>query len=147
MRGWCGDASSSMDTAHSQRTKSTAGEEAAVSPPAPRPGALGPPTPTYGVPVQPGGAREDPATQEGVAVSAAHPQGWLQLRAAAEGQHIWRCFTAPRAGTLHPPCSCSLAAVHAPSLSLSILLPAPYHSLLCSCPTAGTGTGSRVYPG
>lgn len=48
--------------------------------------------------------------------------------------------------TLHLLYSCSLAAVHAFFLSLSILFPAPSHSLLCSCPAAGTGTGPQVYP-
>lgn len=44
---------------------------------APVPGALEPPVRTYGVPVQPRGAREYPTTKTGAAVSAAHPQGSL----------------------------------------------------------------------
>lgn len=41
---------------------------------APVPGALEPTIRTYGIPVQPRGAREYPTTNTGVGVSAAHPQ-------------------------------------------------------------------------
>lgn len=103
MRGWCGDASSSMDTAHSQRTKSTAGDRPAVSQPAPVPGALAPTSPTYGIPVQPRGAREYPATNTAVGVSAARPQEPLQLGAAGTAQHIWRHFTVLHTMSSAPP--------------------------------------------
>lgn len=147
MRGWCGDASSSMDTAHSHRTKSTAWEKAAVSQAAPVPGALEPSIRTYGIPVQPRGAREYPTTNTGVGIAAVHPQEPITAQCCCKRSAHLEVLQFSMPWTLHPLYSCSLAAVHASFLSLSILFPAPSHSLPCSCPTAGTGTGSQVYPG